>query len=232
MIDYWAVQRALKAKGFDPGPIDGDLGPKTEKAIIAFKKSVGLLARPYLGPITLGMLLKDRPAPPAVSFGEPAWLRMARQEIGVREIAGVKHSARVLWYWAKSKLGFTDDETPWCAGFVGAILEESGIVSTRSGMARSYSKWGIKLDKAIPGAVVVFWRGSKSGASGHVGFYVAKDQYGNIMVLGGNQSNAVSIAPFSTDRVLGYYWPMGVPIPGQSVVEVIKSTGQVSQNEA
>jgi peptidoglycan hydrolase-like protein with peptidoglycan-binding domain len=33
------IQRALKAKGEDPGPIDGHMGKKTREAIQAFQKS-------------------------------------------------------------------------------------------------------------------------------------------------------------------------------------------------
>lgn len=36
------VQEALKAKGNDPGPIDGIMGPKTRAAITAFQKANGM----------------------------------------------------------------------------------------------------------------------------------------------------------------------------------------------
>src|SRR5687767_11365576 len=38
------VQEALKAKGNDPGPIDGRMGPKTRAALKAFQESNGLKA--------------------------------------------------------------------------------------------------------------------------------------------------------------------------------------------
>lgn len=232
MNDIKEIQTRLKVHGFDPGPIDGATGPKTSEAIIAFKVSKGLAARDYVGPITLGELRKSPSsavAPQAVKR-EPIWLRRARQEIGVTEIAGKKHSKRVLSYWELSKLYFTDDETPWCAGFVGAMLEDCGIKSTRSGMARSYEKWGQPC-KAVPGAIVVFWRGSRTSGSGHVGFVTGRDQYGNLMVLGGNQGDAVNIKPFSPSRVVGYRWPSGFA-PSGAKLETEQSTGAVSQNEA
>jgi predicted glycosyl hydrolase (DUF1957 family) len=46
--------------------------------------------------------------------------------------------------------------------------------------------------------------------SGHVGFVVGIDVKARLMVLGGNQRDKVSIAPFDRE-VLGYRWPMGVP---------------------
>jgi peptidoglycan hydrolase-like protein with peptidoglycan-binding domain len=36
------IQEALKAKGNDPGPIDGVMGPKTRAAVKAFQESNGL----------------------------------------------------------------------------------------------------------------------------------------------------------------------------------------------
>jgi peptidoglycan L-alanyl-D-glutamate endopeptidase CwlK len=40
--DVIALQQALKAKGFDPGKIDGSFGLGTEAAVLAFQKSEGL----------------------------------------------------------------------------------------------------------------------------------------------------------------------------------------------
>ncbi len=36
------AQEALKSRGFDPGPIDGVLGPRTKAAIRAFQRSLGV----------------------------------------------------------------------------------------------------------------------------------------------------------------------------------------------
>ncbi len=44
----WA-QRALAKLGFDPGPVDGIMGPKTGAAIAAFQKARGLVEDGWLG---------------------------------------------------------------------------------------------------------------------------------------------------------------------------------------
>lgn len=137
---------------------------------------------------------------------EPRWLIEARKHLGEKEIAGRKHNPQILQWWTLIRAGFTDDETPWCAAFVGGILESVGIKSSRSAAARSYLNWGAKLRKPELGCIVVFSRGTNNG---HVAFYVGKDSKGNLLVLGGNQGNAVTIAAYPESRVLGYRWPAG-----------------------
>lgn len=115
-----------------------------------------------------------------------------------------------------------------CAAFVGAMLENVGIISSRYESARSYATWGIKLKEPVPGCIVVF---SRNGG-GHVGFAMADDGNGRLLILGGNQKDQVSIAPFNKDRVIGYRWPLAVPIPLKEKLRVIGSQAASSTNEA
>jgi peptidoglycan hydrolase-like protein with peptidoglycan-binding domain len=50
--DVRRLQEALKRLGFDPGPIDGIFGPKTEAAVKAFQKKYGLVVDGIVGPQT------------------------------------------------------------------------------------------------------------------------------------------------------------------------------------
>ena len=43
-----AVQTALKAKSFDPGPLDGVMGPKTAAAITAYWATKGVSRAPVV----------------------------------------------------------------------------------------------------------------------------------------------------------------------------------------
>lgn len=50
------IQQALKAAGFDPGVIDGEFGPHTQAAIVAFQIVNGLIADGEVGPKTAASL--------------------------------------------------------------------------------------------------------------------------------------------------------------------------------
>jgi uncharacterized protein (TIGR02594 family) len=144
---------------------------------------------------------------------EPPWMIEARKHVGLKEIPGAKHALQILEWWEAIKAPFRDDETPWCAAFVGGCLETVGIRSTRSAAARSYAKSErfFKLSKPAQGCIVVFWRGSPTGWSGHVAFLAGIGD-GAIWCLGGNQGDKVSIAKFSPGRLIGYYWPYESPL--------------------
>lgn len=166
-------------------------------------------------------------------MNDPVWLQHARKDLGLAEIPGPKHNSRIVAFWESVKIHFRDDETPWCGAFVGAKLAQAGYpINPRGASARSWANYGTPIDRPCVGAIVVFWRGSRNGSSGHVGFVVGVDQNGNLMVLGGNQGNRVSIAPFSRDRVLAYRWPGHTPDPSRYMLPVLNSDGKLSQNEA
>lgn len=141
---------------------------------------------------------------------DPQWLAIARPLVGLHEVKGAEHSPEILGMWrAIKRSGIQSDEVPWCAAFVGACLERAGIRSSRFESAASYLKWGVRLDGPAHGCIVVF---SRDGG-GHVGFVVGVDTSGNLLVLGGNQGDQVSVKAFPTTRVTGYRWPVDVPIP-------------------
>jgi uncharacterized protein (TIGR02594 family) len=125
--------------------------------------------------------------------------------LGVAEYPAARHNPQILQFFGDAGHSWVqDDETPWCAAFVGSVLAQCGIQGTSKLTARSYLDWGepVDLDKAQKGDVVVFWRGSRNGWQGHVAFYSHQDAE-HIYVLGGNQGNKVSIAPYKKERLLG-----------------------------
>jgi uncharacterized protein (TIGR02594 family) len=149
-------------------------------------------------------------------MNEAAWVAEARKYLGTKEIPGVNHNPLIVRMWKAIKRGgIKDDETPWCAAFVGFCLENVGIVSSRYESAKSYMSWGIPLENPAPGCIAVFTR----NGGGHVGFVVGMSHDGQLLVLGGNQGNEVSIRAFSKERLSGYRWPIAVPIDASSIAK-------------
>lgn len=128
----------------------------------------------------------------------------AKKDIGTWEWKGKNHNPKVLQYFKDVGHDWvTDDETAWCAAFVGAMLERGGVESTKALNARSYLDWGeeVSLEDARPGDIVVFERGDSSW-QGHVGFFV-KENPKTISVLSGNQVNQVNTKNYSKRKLLG-----------------------------
>lgn len=238
-----ALQERLNAHGANLA-VDGVWGDATDEAISAFKARNRWLDNPTIGRLTLAALFdepkgKSPEIPDSSPSGEPRWLVEARRYLGEREIAGSRHNPTIVAFWQEVGAGwFKDDETPWCGGFVGAVLKRAGISILSAGeapRARAWERWGRGLDGPAVGAVVTFWRGSPTSGSGHVGFLVGKDAQGRPMVLGGNQSDAVTIAPFDRSRVTSWRWPLGgaLPVTGWDALPVVDSRGAASSaNEA
>jgi uncharacterized protein (TIGR02594 family) len=89
-------------------------------------------------------------------------------------------------------------------------MQQSGIKYPKAYYrAKAWLDWGMPLQMPAHGCVVVF---SRAGG-GHVGLVVGESPDWSLAVLGGNQGNAVSIAMFDRDRVLGYRWPASYSVP-------------------
>jgi uncharacterized protein (TIGR02594 family) len=130
---------------------------------------------------------------------------LALEAVGMQEINGPMHNPDIVQMFADVGHSWVkDDETAWCAAFVGAMLERAGLPSTRKLNARSYLDWGqpVDLKDAQPGDVVIFSRGDPNGWQGHVGFFV-RHAGTHIVVRGGNQSDSVSEARYPVSRLLG-----------------------------
>jgi uncharacterized protein (TIGR02594 family) len=151
------------------------------------------------------------PVPPEESVsGDPQWLKLARADLGIKEAFGPAANPEIMRAWS-----FCDydppsgDETAWCSAKANEWLQRAGQPGTRQPNARSWEKYGKKLDKPRAGCVVVFWRGSPTSWQGHVALYVGPgSKKGHIKVLGGNQGNSVSIAEYPATQVLSYRWPV------------------------
>lgn len=175
---------------------------------------------------------------PTAAMIEAPWYGKAKGELGVSEVKGKLHNnSRILDYHRSTTLSkklASTDETPWCSSFVNWCVEGSGLKGTDSAMARSWLKWGAKLETPQEGCIVVFARPSAGPNSGHVAFFV-KETAERIRVLGGNQSNQVKESYYGKDDLLGYRWPKGKPKApaAEPVIEELEdSATSVGQSDA
>ena len=134
----------------------------------------------------------------------PDMLELAFEFYGIKEIPGVKNNPEIVGFF--DTIGHSwvqDDETAWCAAFVGAIGERTGYATSKKLNARSYLTVGLPVTVPQLGNIVVFWRESPASWKGHVGFFI-KEENNFVYCLGGNQSNQVTISKYPIKEVLGY----------------------------
>lgn len=144
----------------------------------------------------------------------PTWMIFAFAEVGVAEVAGAKqHHPRIVEYHATTTLGGGQaDETPWCSSFVGWCMQRAQRPTTKSAAARSWMNWGTPLQAPRFGCVVIFTRDDPANPNaGHAAFFVSSHgpDPRQLVVLGGNQGNRVSLALYPRARAIGYRWPKG-----------------------
>jgi uncharacterized protein (TIGR02594 family) len=148
------------------------------------------------------------------------WFSVATQFKGLTEVHGSVDEPKILeMYRVAGHPEVQHDETPWCAAFVGACLRLSGYRGSDSLLARSYGKFGEDL-KQQPrrGCIVVLWRGDPNADTGHVAFY-DHDEDDHVVLLGGNQGDAVSTRAFPKTQVLAYRWPIETaPLPANTTL--------------
>lgn len=210
------IQRGCSELGYDPGPLDGVYGPRTERAMNAV------------------IAAKGTPAQPQASgkVQELPWVAEARRMLG-------RHESRdnaLLRRWLASDGRALGDpmKFPWCGDFVETCIRLRlpdevfpGALEVNPYWARNWMLFGEECAPCY-GCVAVWERGS----GGHVGFLVGHDDEA-WHVIGGNQQNSVTVARMSKrDRkLLATRWPKTWLLPGTPLPR-LSSGGKLSQNEA
>lgn len=201
--DIRKLQSRLAALGFEPGPVDGIMGPHTESAIIAFKRSRGLRATSYVGPITWRALMGASTEQAARPDALP-WIAEAKKAMGRHE---VRDNA-----WLRKWLGSDGHalgdpaKLPWCGDFVETAIRlalPGEPVPQNPYWALNWRGFGVATAPTY-GAVASV---SRNGG-GHVAFLMGQDG-SRYYVMGGNQANTVSIVPMDKSRFPreAFRWP-------------------------
>ncbi|NQU23391.1 MAG: TIGR02594 family protein [Candidatus Nealsonbacteria bacterium] len=238
LTDIKAIQQLLKAASkklgkpaYDPGKVDGKIHRVANKsgtvaAIVNFQRQHVKMAKPDARIDVKGRTWRALAAVSgsAAKTGVPGsdadapWMKIAKREIGQKEMKGSKHNPRIVEYLGSTTLNekyASKDETAWCAAFVNWVLKKAGKTKLNTAWAASWAKYGKHLDEARYGAVVLIRttptksiRGTTTSGN-HVGFLV-EETPGSIKLLGGNQGDSVKYSTFSKGKwkVIAYRWPI------------------------
>ena len=197
--DVREVQTMLKAQGFDPGPIDGIFGPRTSASIIAFKKSIGYRARDYVGELTYAALKEGVVAQNPINSAKLPWLVEGYKALGWHERSD---NSRLSKWLSSDDYALGDPSVlPWCGDFVDTALRLALPTEPRPGPLGKNPYWALNWRyfgvacRPLIGAIASVPR----SGGGHVGFVVGQDDT-RYYLLGGNQSNRVSVAPLDKSR--------------------------------
>jgi len=206
------IQSGLDRLGHAPGAIDGQWGVRTARA--------------------LRQLIAANGRASSVSpQGLLPWITEAKTALGRNE----DRDRTWLMDWLKRDRPFLGDpaKNPWCGDFVETYIRIAlpnelllGALGTNPYRARNWLLFG-EFVQPIVGAVLVFERGS----NGHVGFALGQDDT-RCFVLGGNQSDAVTIARVAKSRLPRARWPTTYPprlqrLPTMKPGEFLSTTNEI-----
>lgn len=137
---------------------------------------------------------------------------LAQRFVGAREVAGSSSNPQILAMLRLDQEWPEGDDVPWCSAFMNYIAWLLRLPRSKSLRARSWLMVGrpLSLEEAELGFDVVILKRGKGAqpgpdvieAPGHVGLFAGRD--GNrVLLLGGNQSDAVNMTRFPDSRILG-----------------------------
>lgn len=137
---------------------------------------------------------------------------LAQRFVGIKEVSGSQSNPYILSMLHLDQDWPEGDEIPWCSAFVNYIAWLLRLPRSKSLRARSWLEMGVPvgMEEAEVGFDVVILKrggGDQPGpevldAMGHVGFFAGREE-NVLLVLGGNQSDSVSVARFPMVQLLG-----------------------------
>lgn len=152
-------------------------------------------------------MVRRGPSVPALSAYE-----LAERFIGVREVPGVASNPQVLAMLRLDQEWPEGDHVPWCSAFLNYVAWLLRLPRSKDLRARSWLCVGrpLRIEEARRGFDTVILRGPGRhqpgpeviDAPGHVGLFAGLES-SRVMVLGGNQSDRISVARYPLARVLG-----------------------------
>lgn len=224
------VQERLVELGLYSGPIDGVPGRALSISVAAFQQTRAIPVQwpGTIGPKTLAALF---PAAPQLPM-RPPWFDLVLSKKGLHE----KRDYSALSAFLKSDGRTLGDPRvlPWCGDLVEtclAVTLREELLPPNPYLARNWTKFGQPCEPRL-GAIVIFWRGSPTSINGHVGILAGVSE-AYYYVLGGNQTDAITVAPIAKGRLVvgGCRWPKTYPVEPRRALPQMAG-GVLSLNEA
>ena len=164
------------------------------------------------------------------SEGAPRHLLKALELYGITEKVGAANNP-VIMGWAK-EVGLENvykaDSIPWCGLFMAIVVKRANRQPVKDPLwALNWNNFGVAVKQPMLGDILTF---SRQGG-GHVGVYVGEDNIA-YHVLGGNQSDSVSVTRIGKDRLSQARRPAYNVQPINVRKIVLSSNGKLSTNEA
>lgn len=160
----------------------------------------------------------------------PRMIQEALKLYGTIETPGAGNTPTIM-AWAKEtglQAVYTADAIPWCGLFMAVVAKRAGKTLVSSPLwALSWSKFGEPGGQPRLGDILTF----KRSGGGHVALYIGEDQQ-YYHVLGGNQSDAVTITRVAKTRLHAVRRHYAIGMPASAKPYFLAPTGVITENEA
>jgi uncharacterized protein (TIGR02594 family) len=235
-------QARMKAMGVYAGAVDHDWGPGTQSGF----QRVFTVAEQHMVPAPAAAVAPPPASPAAARWPgldpDYAWLGSVAplppmlaaglKELGTIETPGGGNNAKILAWAAEVGLEhvYTADSVPWCGLFMALCAHRAGFQPPANPLwALNWNNFGARVGQPGLGDVLTFTRTS----GGHVAMYIGEDQ-ATYHILGGNQSDKVSITRIAKTRLSAARRPTNQPgdTPPTVTPRRLSPVGTISTNEA
>jgi uncharacterized protein (TIGR02594 family) len=233
---FTVIQRRLAALGLYDAAVDDEWGPGMAGGI---DRALALIEKARVTATPAGALLYPGLKPDYAWIRDqgplPRHLSEMLNLLGTHEVAGPGNSPVIMGWTAELlaagidlRSSYPGDSVAWCGLAIAiAMLRADRPVVDNPLWALNWSKWGEDGGQPELGDVLIFMR----DGGGHVALYVGEDRDW-FHVLGGNQSDSVSIMRIAKTRLKACRQPAYKNKPASVRPRLVRTTGAISVNEA
>lgn len=206
------VQERLNAHGSSIA-VDGVFGGSTRSALLEFQKRRKIKQSGVADARTVSALRSvpgGRAQVTVPEEGMPPWMAELYRRKGLNE---VRDKAALVRFLSFGKLLGDPARLPWCGDAIESAMVKSlpnEPVPNNPFWAQGWAEFGIDAGGPKVGAIgVIRW----SPKAGHVGIVAGYDSARRkVMLLGGNQSNAITLSWFPESKFIAFRWPKLFPM--------------------